>query len=298
MRVAFIGLGNMGRPMAENILKAGHDLTVWNRTRAHMQPLLGGGARAAGSAREAAREADIVGLCVSTPDVVRSVVLGEDGVLRAARRGTLIVDFSTIDPATSRAMAAECQQSGVAYLDAPVSGGVSGAAAGTLTIVVGGDATAVERAQPLLQAVGKKVVHVGSSGAGSTIKLINQLLVGVNLAAVCEAFVLGQRAGVDPQTLYEVLAASAGDSAALRRAIPDFVLKRQFEPGFAVQLLCKDLDLALGVGRETHTALPIAAIARQLYEEARALGLAEKDIAAAIVPLERRYGVEVRRGEA
>jgi 3-hydroxyisobutyrate dehydrogenase len=294
MRVAFIGLGNMGRPMAENILKAGHDLAVWNRTRAHMNPLVKAGARPAGSASEAAEESDIVGLCVSTPDVVRSVVLGEAGVLAAARRGTLIVDFSTIDPATSRAVAAECEKAGVAYLDAPVSGGVSGAAAGTLTIVVGGDATAVERAQPLLQAVGKNVVHVGPSGAGSTIKLINQLLVGVNLAAVCEAFVLGQRAGVDPRTLYEVLSASAGDSAALRRAIPDFVLKRRFEPGFAVQLLCKDLDLALGVGRETHTALPIAAIARQLYEEARALGLAEKDITAAIVPLERRYGVEVR----
>jgi 3-hydroxyisobutyrate dehydrogenase len=298
MRVAFIGLGNMGRPMAENILKAGHDLTVWNRTRAHLEPLVAAGARAVHSARAAAEDAEVIGLCVSTSDVVHTVVLGEDGVLGDARRGAVIVDFSTIDPATSRAVAAECEQIGVDYLDAPVSGGVAGAAAGTLTIVIGGDAAALERAQPLLQAVGKKIVHVGPSGAGSTIKLINQLLVGVNLAAVCEAFMLGQRAGVDPQTLFEVLSASAGDSAALRRAIPDFVLKRQFEPGFAVQLLCKDLDLALGIGRGTHTALPVAAVARQLYEEACALGLAEKDITAAIVPLERRYGVEIRRMEA
>jgi 3-hydroxyisobutyrate dehydrogenase-like beta-hydroxyacid dehydrogenase len=284
--------------MAENILKAGHDLTVWNRTRPAVEPLVEAGAHGAESARQAAQEAEVIGLCVSTPDVVRSVVLGEDGTLRGAQRGAVIVDFSTIDPATNRAMAAECRQAGVAYLDAPVSGGVAGAAAGTLTIVIGGDTTALERAQPVLQAVGKKIVHVGPTGAGSTIKLINQLLVGVNLAAVCEAFVLGQRAGVDPQTLYDVLSASAGDSAALRRGIPDFVLKRQFEPGFAVQLLCKDLDLALGVGRDTHTALPVTAIARQLYEEARGLGLAEKDITAAIVPLERRYGVEVRREEA
>lgn len=298
MKVAFIGLGNMGRPMAENILKAGHDLTVWNRTRAHMEPLVAAGARGVSTARAAAQEAEVIGLCVSTPDVVRSIVMGEDGVLSGVRRGAVIVDFSTIDPATSRTVAAACEQAGVAYLDAPVSGGVAGAAAGTLTIVIGGDAAALERAQPPLQAVGKKIVHVGPSGAGSTIKLINQLLVGVNLAAVCEAFVLGQRAGVDPQTLFDVLSASAGDSAMLRRAIPDFVLKRQFKPGFAVQMLCKDLDLALAVGRDTHTALPITAVARQLYEEARALGLAEKDVTAAIIPLERRYGVEIRRAEA
>jgi 3-hydroxyisobutyrate dehydrogenase len=298
MKVAFIGLGNMGRPMAENILKAGHDLTVWNRTRAHMEPLVAAGARGVSTVRAAAQEAEVIGLCVSTPDVVRLIVMGEDGVLSGVRRGAVIVDFSTIDPATSRTVAAACEQAGVAYLDAPVSGGVTGAAAGTLTIVIGGDAAALERAQPLLQAVGKKIVHVGPSGAGSTIKLINQLLVGVNLAAVCEAFVLGQRAGVDPQTLFDVLSASAGDSAMLRRAIPDFVLKRQFKPGFAVQMLCKDLDLALAVGRDTHTALPITAVARQLYEEARALGLAEKDVTAAIIPLERRYGVEIRRAEA
>src|SRR3954463_10087891 len=139
MKIAFIGLGNMGGPMAENILKANHNLTVWNRTRADMEPIIQAGAQGASSPRAAAQEADIIGLCVSTPDVVRSVVLGEDGLLRGARRGTLIVDFSTIDPATSRAVAAECEQAGVAYLDAPVSGGVSGAAAGTLTIVIGGD---------------------------------------------------------------------------------------------------------------------------------------------------------------
>jgi 3-hydroxyisobutyrate dehydrogenase-like beta-hydroxyacid dehydrogenase len=220
-------------------------------------------------------------------------VLGENGVLASAKRDTVIVDFSTIDPATSRSVGEECAKAGVTYLDAPVSGGVTGAASGALTVIIGGDETALERAQPMLQAVGKKIVHVGPSGAGSTIKLINQLLVGVNLAAVSEAFILGQRAGVDPQTLYDVLSTSAADSAVLRRALPDFILKRQFDAGFAIQLLCKDLDLALSVGRDSHTALPLTAIARQLYEDARALDLAQQDITAVIKALEHRYGVEV-----
>ncbi|PLS79141.1 MAG: NAD(P)-dependent oxidoreductase [Chloroflexi bacterium] len=293
MKAAFIGLGNMGGPMAANIAKAGHNLTVWNRTAQAMEPVVATGARGATSVQDAVRDAEIIGICVSTPDVVRSIVLGDNGVLASAKRDAVIVDFSTIDPATSRSVGEECAKAGFAYLDAPVSGGVTGAAAGTLTVIIGGDEAALERAQPMLQAVGKKIVHVGPSGAGSTIKLINQLLVGVNLAAVSEAFILGQRAGVDPQTLFDVLSTSAADSAVLRRALPDFILKRHFEPGFAIQLLCKDLDLALSVGRESHTALPLTAIARQLYEDARALNLAEKDITAAIKALEHRYGVEV-----
>ncbi len=298
MQAAFIGLGNMGGPMAINIAKTGHNLAVWNRTASAMEPVVAAGARGAASVGEAVQDAEVIGICVSTPEVVREVVLGENGVLTSAKRDAVIVDFSTIDPATSQAVAEECAKAGVAYIDAPVSGGVTGAAAGTLTVIIGGDETAVERAQPMLQAVGKKIVHVGPSGAGSTIKLINQLLVGVNLAAVSEAFVLGHRAGVDPQTLYDVLSTSAADSAVLRRALPDFILKRQFEPGFAIQLLCKDLDLALSVGRESHTALPLTAIARQLYEDARALGLAEKDITAVITALEHRYGVAVGRGDS
>ncbi len=293
MQAAFIGLGNMGGPMAVNIARAGHQLTVWNRTSKAMDAVVAEGARAAKTLQGAVQDAEVIGICVSTPDVVRELVLGENGVLASARRDAVLVDFSTIDPSTSRGVGEECAKAGIPYLDAPVSGGVTGAAAGTLTVVIGGDQAALERAQPMLQAVGKKIVHVGSSGAGSTIKLINQLLVGVNLAAVSEAFVLGQRAGVDAQMLYDVLSTSAGDSAVLRRALPDFILKRQFEPGFAIQLLCKDLDLALNVGRESHTALPLTAIARQLYEDARALGLAEKDITAAIKALEHRYGIEV-----
>ena len=297
MNVAFIGLGNMGEPMAQNILKAGHKLTVYNRSASKADALKQAGAHVVDSPRAAANGADIVCTCVSTPDVVRSVVLGEDGALNGMSKDSVLIEFSTIDPETSRSVAQSCAAQGVPMLDAPVSGGVTGAASGTLTVIVGGERAAYERAEPVLQAVGKNIVHVGPSGAGSTIKLINQMLVGINLAGVVEAYVTGSLAGIDPGVLFDILSTSASSSAVMKRAVPDFFLKRSFEPGFAINLLCKDLDLALQMGRELHTPLPVTAIARQLYEEARAIGLEDQDITAAILPRERLHGIEVRSGE-
>ena len=297
MKVAFIGLGNMGEPMAHNVLKAGHDLTVYNRTVERAQALRDAGAKVAQSPAEAARDAEVVCICVSTPDVVRAVLLGDQGALSAASDRAIFIDFSTIDPQTSREMAQACADKGLPLLDAPVSGGVTGAAAGTLTVIVGGDHEAYQQAQPVFDAVGKKIVHVGPSGAGSTIKLINQMLVGINLAAVVEAFVAAQLAGVDPQVLFDVLSTSAGASSVLTRAVPDFFLKRNFEAGFALKLLCKDLDLALGMGKELHTPLWVTSVARQVYEEACAAGLQEHDITAALLPRERLHGIQVRAKE-
>jgi 3-hydroxyisobutyrate dehydrogenase len=297
MKVGYIGLGNMGAPMARNILKAGHELSVYNRTRTRAEELGANGARVAQSPREAADGAEVTCICVSTPDVVREVVLAEDGALAGAVKDAVIIDFSTVDPETSRSVGRACGERNIAFLDAPMSGGVAGAAAGTLTVIVGGDRVAYERAQPIFAAVGKKVVHVGPSGAGSTIKLINQMLVGINLAGAVEAFVVGQLAGIDPQVLYDILSTSAGASAALTRAVPDFFLKRNFEAGFAVKLLLKDLDLALQLGKAVHTPLYVTSVARQLYEEASASGLEEKDITAAIMPRERLHGIEIRGRE-
>lgn len=294
MKVAFIGLGNMGEPMAQNILKDGHELTVFNRTRSKADSLQGAGAKVASSPRDAAAGAEVLCTCVSTPDDVRDVVLGEDGVLKGADRGAVLIDFSTIDPETSRAVAAACAEQGITMLDAPVSGGVTGAAAGKLTVIVGGEQDAYCKALPILQAVGTAITHVGPSGAGSTIKLINQMLVGINLAAVAEAFVTAKVAGIDPQMLFDILSTSAGSSAAMQRAVPDFFLKRNFEPGFALRLLCKDLDLALQMAKGLQTPVYGTAVARQMYEEARALGLGEQDITAVVQPRERLHGVEVR----
>jgi len=297
MKVAFIGLGNMGEPMAQNILKAGHDLIVFNRTSSKADGLKRAGATVAASPREAAQGTEVICTCVSTPDDVRSVVLGKDGVLQGATEGAVLIDFSTIDPDTSRAVAEACAEQGLAMLDAPVSGGVTGAAAGKLTVIVGGESAAYEQAQPVLQAVGEKITHVGPSGAGSTIKLINQMLVGINLAGVAEAFVTAKLAGIDPQVLFDILGTSAGSSAVMQRAVPDFFLKHNFEPGFALKLLCKDLDLTLQMAKELQTPVFVTAMARQMYEEACALGLEDKDITAVILPRERLHGIEVRAEE-
>jgi 3-hydroxyisobutyrate dehydrogenase len=292
MKVAFAGLGNMGQPMARNILEAGHELVVYNRTPSKMAPLVEAGAGAAESPRQAAQGAEVLCLSVSTPDAVREVVLGTEGALGGAPPGTVIIDFSTVDPLTSQVVATACAEGGTAYLDAPVSGGVSGAAAGTLTVIVGGDAEAFRRAQPVFQAVGQNITHVGPSGAGSTIKLINQILVGVNLAAVAEAFVAARVAGVDAQVLYDILSTSAGGSYMLDHRVPGFILDGNFEAGFAVNMLCKDLDLALQMGKGLHTPLFLPALARQMYEQARATDLGEKDVAAVILPMQQLHGIE------
>jgi 3-hydroxyisobutyrate dehydrogenase len=294
MKVAFVGLGNMGQSMARNILKAGHELTVFNRTRSKMEALVEAGASPADSPCQAAQGAEVLCISVSTPDAVRAVVLGDEGALSGASPAAIFIDFSTVDPLTSQEVAGACAQEGIAFLDAPVSGGVSGAEAGTLTVIVGGDAEAFDRVQAVFEAVGQNITHVGPSGAGSTIKLVNQILVGVNLAAVAEAFVAARVAGVDPQVLCDILSTSAGGSFMLDHRMPGYILEGNFEAGFAVNMLCKDLDLALEMGKGLHTPLFMPTLARQIYEEARAMGLGEKDVAAVILPMERRHGIEVR----
>jgi len=272
--------------MARNVGQAGHELTVWNRSSERAAPLADAGARVASSPRDAVRDADVVCFSLSTPDVVRSVVLGEEGALAGAKAGAVLLDFSTIDPATSRELGAVCAERGVHFLDAPVSGGPEGAEAGTLTVMVGGEADAFERAWPVLDAVGGKVLHVGPAGAGLTIKLINQMLVGVNLSAVLEAYVMAEQAGIDLDVLFDVLKSSAGSSVMLTRNVPDFLMKEHFEPGFALRLLVKDLDLVLEMGKELQSPLFTPAVALQLFRAAMAAGHGDKDMSAAVLPMQ------------
>jgi 3-hydroxyisobutyrate dehydrogenase-like beta-hydroxyacid dehydrogenase len=292
--VGFIGLGKMGRPMARNIMSGGYPLAVANRSQQVVQELAGEGAKAAAGFAELASQAEIVCLCLPVPANVEEVVLGPGGVAEGIKPGSIVVDFSTIGPGTCRSVAGALQEKDVAYLDAPVSGGTTGAEAGTLTVMVGGDKAQYERALPVLQRVGKKIVYAGPVGAGAVVKLMNQLLVGINLAGAAEAMVLGTKAGVDPTLLLETIASATGNSSQLQRCFPDMILKGNFDAMFSVDLLHKDLSLGVEVGKENRVRLLLGALAVQVFEEAREAGFGEQDIAAVIRPLEALAGVKVR----
>jgi 3-hydroxyisobutyrate dehydrogenase-like beta-hydroxyacid dehydrogenase len=284
----------MGRPMSLNILKKGFPLTVSNRSRKVVDDVAAQGATAAATSAEVAERSDVVCLCVPVPASVEAVVLGQNGVRDGAKPGSIVLDFSTIGPSTCTSVAAALRERGVGYLDAPVSGGTTGAEAGTLTVMVGGDKDEYARVTPILQAVGKKIVYAGPVGAGAVVKLMNQLLVGINLAGAAEAMVLGVKAGVDPQLLYETIASATGNSVQLQRCFPDLIMKGNFANMFSVELLHKDLSLGLEVGKQNRVRTLMGALAVQVFEEAREAGFGDEDIAAVIKPLERLAGVEVR----
>ncbi|MCL4458537.1 MAG: NAD(P)-dependent oxidoreductase [Chloroflexi bacterium] len=293
MRVGFIGLGKMGRPMALNLLRANFSLTVHNRSRAVVEELVQMGASGAASAREVARGCDVVLTCLPNPATVEEVFLGPEGIISATREGHILIDHSTVGPSTSREIAAAAREKGAYFLDAPISGGPAGAQAGTLTIMVGGDKGAFDQVLPILQAMGKNIHHVGSVGNGSIVKLANQLLVGINLAGVVEAMVLGTRAGVDPQVMYDVLSTSFGSSAMLMRSVPLF-LRRNFHPATSIGLICKDLGIVGELGKEQQVRLLLGSLAEQVFNEAKAMGLGDQDMAALVLPLERLANTEVR----
>jgi len=293
MRVGFIGLGKMGKPMALNLMKKGFALTAHNRSRAVVEELARMGATAAASPGEVASVTDVVLTCLPTPESVEAVYLGPDGLIASARPGQILVDHSTVSPTTSRRLFAAAGEKGVHFLDAPVSGGVPRAEAGTLTIMVGGEAEAFSQVKPLLDAMGDKVVLVGGSGAGSVVKLVNQLLTGVHTAAAVEALVFGVKAGADPRVLLDIISTSFGASAMFSRTVP-LVLERSFDSGANVGILSKDLGLITRLGKELSTRLLLGAVAEQLFDEGKALGLADRDMASLVLPLERIAGVEVR----
>lgn len=292
MNVGFIGLGKMGRPMSLNLLKSGHTLTVHNRSRAVVHELAAQGARPASSPEEVALASDIVLPCLPTPASVEEVYLGERGLIGAARAGQVLVDHSTVGLDTSKRLAAEAAARGAGFLDAPVSGGPLGAQNATLTIMVGGDDAVFRQALPVFQAMGKNIHHVGPTGAGAVVKLVNQLLVCINMSAVAEAVMFGVKAGVDLQTMLDVLGTSFGGSAMLTRAIPLFQ-QRNFEPGTPIELILKDQGLIHNLAGDLGVRLLMGSQAKAVFEEARALGLGTKDMTALILPQERIAGREV-----
>ena len=294
-RVGVIGMGIMGAPMARNLLKAGFQVTVHNRTRSKEAELVQEGAIAASSPREAAEASEVVITMVADSPDVQQVVLGSGGVIEAAREGLTVIDMSTISPSVTREIAVELAKRGANMLDAPVSGGQWGAIQGTLAIMVGGEKATVEACMPVFQAMGQRIVHVGPSGAGQTVKLVNQILVAGTLNAVCEALVFGAKAGLDLEAAIEAVGGGAAGSWQLEN-LGKRIIRGDFDPGFMVKLQQKDLRLILEQGRQMHVTLPGTALVNQLYQALEAAGEGELGTQALARVHERASHVEARAG--
>lgn len=263
-RVGFIGLGIMGKSMARNLLRAGHALVVHNRTAAKAEGLAREGAVAVGSPREVAERSDVVITMLPDSPDVELVTEGPGGLLETIRPGSLMVDMSTISPVVTRRLAGRLTERGASLVDAPVSGGDIGAAQGTLTIMAGGSAADVARANPLFEAMGKNIFHVGESGAGQVTKAANQVLVGITMAGIAEALVLGSKGGVSPQTILDVLGSGLAGNRIMEFKRAKY-LEHVFEPGFRAELHHKDLGIALAAARESGVAMPVAALVADLF---------------------------------
>ena len=270
--IGFIGLGNMGAPMAANLARAGHRVTVFDLVPRAIEALAAKGGHAAASAAEAAAAGDIVITMLPAGPQVRSVYLDAGGVLASARRGALLIDCPTIDVETARAVAAAAKGAGFDMLDAPVSGGVSGAEAASLTFMVGGEAEIFARAQPVLAAMGRTIVHAGPAGNGQAAKICNNMILGVSMIAVCEAFSLAERLGLEAQTLFDISSKSSGQCWALTSycpvpgPVPASPANRDYAPGFTAAMMLKDLRLAQQAAGATATATPLGATAASLYQ--------------------------------
>ena len=294
-QVGFIGLGIMGRGMARNLLKAGFKVCVWNRTSSKMDELAAEGATKAASPADLAAQSDVVITCVSdTPDV-EAVILGDRGVIHGLRPGALVIDMSTISPHATREIARKLAGKGAHMLDAPVSGGSEGAAKGTLTIMVGGEAGQVARAMPVLQAMGKTITHVGGHGDGQMVKLVNQILVVGNCLAMCEALLFAQAGGLDLRKAFEAVAPGAAGSWMLSQRGPQ-ILNRDWRPGFTIDLQQKDVRLVLAAADQLGVPLLGTGLIFNLYRALQADGLGGEGNHALIKALEKLSGLEVRAG--
>jgi 3-hydroxyisobutyrate dehydrogenase len=297
--VGFIGLGIMGRGMARNLLKAGFDLRVWNRTASRMDELAAEGARPTRDPADLAAQCDLILICVSdTPDV-EAVIAGNEprGVLHGIRPGALVVDMSTISPHATRALAARLAEKGASMLDAPVSGGSEGAARGTLSIMIGGAAADVERARPAFEAMGKTITHVGGQGDGQLVKLVNQILVVGNALAMSEALLFAQAGGLDLRKTLDAVKPGAAGSWMLANRGPQ-ILERDWRPGFTIDLQQKDVRLVLDAADQLGVPVLATSMIFNLYRTLQAEGLGGEGNHALIKALERLAKIEVRAAPA
>ncbi|MEE9509701.1 MAG: 2-hydroxy-3-oxopropionate reductase, partial [Candidatus Bathyarchaeia archaeon] len=285
VKIGYIGLGVMGKPMAKNLLKAGHQLVVYDVVKEKVDDLVQAGAEPADNCRDAASRGDIIILMLPDSPEVEAVMLGEEGVLEGARPGSIIIDMSSISPLVDIALEKKARAKSLKMMDAPVSGGEPGAVAGTLAIMVGGDASTFDEIKGILNVMGKSVVRVGEIGAGQFTKLANQILVAVHLQAMSEALVFAKKAGLDVQKVYDAVKGGLAGSNVLDAKVP-LVLKRNYKPGFRIKLHIKDLKNALIVGRELGIPLPATALAQTFFEACDAAGRGNLDHGALITVTE------------
>jgi 2-hydroxy-3-oxopropionate reductase len=274
--IGFIGLGIMGKPMARNLMKAGFTLIVHNRSRAAVDELTKEGAQAAANSREVASRSEVVITMLPDSPDVELVYAGDGGVFTGAKSGGLLIDMSSISPLVARKLAAQAKTLGCDMLDAPVSGGEAGAVAATLSIMIGGATSAVERAMPIFQALGKNIVHVGDAGAGQVTKAANQMVVGTTIAIVGEALVLAARAGVDPAKVRQALLGGFAQSKILE-AHGQKMLERKFQPGFRIRLHEKDMKIALATGSEYGVPLMVTGVVGQMMTAMKGMGNGDLD---------------------
>jgi 3-hydroxyisobutyrate dehydrogenase/2-hydroxy-3-oxopropionate reductase len=291
--IGFIGLGIMGQPMALTLLKAGHKLTVYNRTGSKAEPLKQAGAQVASTPAAAAKDADFVIMIVSDSAAVEEVVLGKDGILGTVASGAIVIDSSTISPVVSRKMACHVAGQGASWLDAAVTGSKHGAEKGELTFMVGGDRGVFERALPVLQVLGKKHIYCGQNGLGLSAKLAQNTIQATTLEVFCEGFILAAKAGVAPQTMLEIIQSSMARATLTDFKAP-FIFKGDFTPYFPLKLMHKDLELAMEAGFAQNVPMPALAAVKEVYGAAKAQGKGDLDYAAVITFLEELAGVKVR----
>jgi 3-hydroxyisobutyrate dehydrogenase len=290
--VGFIGLGIMGKPMALNLLKAGFKVTVYNRTASKAEQLVEQGAEKVDSPRKVAEKSTVVITIVSdTPDV-EAVILGKNGVIEGIRPDSVVIDMSTISPEATRRIAEHLKEKRAYMLDAPVSGGEQGAIDGTLSIMVGGEVEIFDRCQPILQTMGKNIIHVGSSGMGQTVKLVNQILVAGTLFAVAEALLFAQKSGVDLEKAIDAVKGGAASSWQLVNLAPR-IIKRDYQPGFMIDLMQKDLNLVMRTADEMKLPLPVTSLVHQMYYSLQSAGEGQSGTQALIKALEYLTGIQV-----
>ena len=292
MKIGFIGLGIMGKPMAKNLMKAGHELVVYDVIAANVDNVVAAGAQAGASSKDVAEQCSFIITMLPNSPHVKTVVMGENGVLEGAQAGTVLVDMSSIAPLASQEIAAACGEKGVKMLDAPVSGGEPKAIDGTLAIMVGGDKELFDQVKDVLAVMGSSVVYCGTIGAGNTTKLANQIIVAANIAACAEAFILAKKAGVDPAVVFEAIKGGLAGSTVMNAKVP-MMLERDFNHGFKIDLHIKDLNNAIDTGHGVGSPLPLTAQVMEMMQWLRKEKCGQDDHSALAKYYEYLAGVKI-----